>query len=98
MSLPPTLASLSGTTCIVIDGQALVTALGKPTDKMTFGEYAETLAKRVYNMAEVYDKIDVAIDGYWKDSIKVGTRVKRKHGLQPARRRVESLAIPLPAN
>ena len=43
----PATVTLSRTTCLVIDGQALVMALGKPQDKMTFGDYAETFAKTI---------------------------------------------------
>ena len=42
---PSTQITLTGTTLLVIDGQALVMTLGKPHGITTFGEYADVFVK-----------------------------------------------------
>ena len=58
--------------CLVIDGQALMTALGKPPDIKTFGDYANKFANAVFKMGAKYKRIDVVFDRYQSESIKAG--------------------------
>ena len=88
--------TLCGTSCLVIDGQALVMALGKLHGATTFGQYANVFIKSVFDMGISFDRIDVTFDRYQKDSIKSGTRMKRTHGNRPIRRVIESRSTPLP--
>ena len=74
---PPTI-SLDGPSCLLIDGQALVMALSKPPNIKTFGKYAKTFAAAVYKIGATFQKIDVTFDRYRPESIKAGTRTKRK--------------------
>ena len=94
---PPT-ATLHGPSCLLIDGQALVMALGKPSNISTFGEYAKTYAEVVYKMGTTFQRIDVTFDRYKPESIKAGTRTKRKKGKRPVRRQIESATVPLPSD
>ncbi|KAK5890826.1 hypothetical protein CesoFtcFv8_014309 [Champsocephalus esox] len=64
--------------CLAIDGQALVMALGKPPDTTTFGDYANKFAETVLKMGEKYQRVDVAFDRYHDKYIKAGTRRKCK--------------------
>ena len=50
--------------CLIIDGQALVMALGKPPDIRTFGDYANIFVSTVFNMGANYQRIDVVVDRY----------------------------------
>ena len=44
---------------LLIDGEALVVALGKPPDIRTFGDYANIFASTVFKMGANYQRIDV---------------------------------------
>ena len=54
--------------CLLIDGQALVMALGKQTDIATFGQYADTFTNTVFRMGANYGRIDVVFDRYQQES------------------------------
>ena len=94
---PPTV-ELDGPSCLLIDGQALVMALGKPSNINTFGEYANMFANAVFRMGARFQRIDVTFDRYRTESIKTGTRVKRKKGHRPVRRQIENQLVPLPSD
>ena len=61
---------VTGRSTLVIDGQALVMALGRPTECNTFDDLADRFLKAVL----VCDRIDVAFDRYRETSIKCATR------------------------
>ena len=85
--------------CLLIDGQALVMALGKPPDVKTFGDYANKFADTVFMMGAKYQRIDVVFDRYQSESIKAGTRTKRKQRHRPVRRKIENQSsVPLPSD
>ena len=94
----PARVTLSGTTSLVIDDQALVMALGKPPGVTTFGEYADVFMKSVFDIGVGFDRIDVtkSFGRYQQDSIKAGTRMERTHGIHPVRRVIENESVPLP--
>lgn len=88
------------TSSLVLDGQALVVAFGKPSEAKTFGDYADRFVSHVLKIGLKFDRIDVTFDSY-KDtdtSIKDGTRGKRKKKSRPIRRLVENREVPLPSN
>ena len=85
--------------CLLIDGQALVMALGKPTDIATFGQYADTFTNTVFRMGANFGRIDVVFDRYQQESIKTGTRTKRNQRHRPVRRMMENdPLVPLPSD
>ena len=92
----PEQVTLTGNTCLVIDGQALVMALGKPSGITTFGEYADAFVNSVFAMGKKFERVDVTFDRYQQDSIKTGTRMKRTRGSRPIRRVIENQNVPLP--
>ena len=92
----PANIKITGTASLVIDGQALVMALGKPPGVSTFGNYADVFMKSVLDMGAEFDRIDLVFDRYDQASIKAGTRKKRTRGIQPVRRVIESDSVPLP--
>ena len=49
---------------MLIDGQALVMALGKPPDIRTFGDYTNIFASTVFKMGANYQRMDVVFDRY----------------------------------
>ena len=95
----PATVILDEPSCLLIDGQALVMALGKPPDIITFGDYANIFASTVFNMGANYQRIDVVFDRYQDESIKAGTRTKRKQRHRPVRRQIENnSSVPLPSD
>ena len=86
--------------CLLIDGQALVMALGKPQGIKTFGDFANIFTETVFKMgAKYHQRIDVVFDRYLDESIKSGTRVKRKQRHRPVRRKIENdSTVPLPSD
>ena len=73
---------------LLIDGQALVMALGKPPDIRTFGDYANIFDSTVFKMGANYQRIDVIFDRYQDESIKAGPRTKCKQRHRPVRRKI----------
>ena len=86
-------------TCMVIDGQSFVVALGKPKGAKTFADLAKVFTKNVFNHAkDNCTRIDVVFDRYDKVSIKSSTRDKRRTGRRPVRRVIDNGDVPLPQN
>ncbi|WAR24223.1 P52K-like protein [Mya arenaria] len=85
-------------TAIVIDGHAMIQALGKPDGCVTFGEYADVFVQcvlRYFNTTT--HRIDVAFDRYiGKSSIKASARSKRSGNRRPIRRMITGPDVPLP--
>ena len=82
---------------MLIDGQALVVALGKPqnTHLGTFGDYASLFLNVVFGYGKNFARIDILFDRYNDLTIKEGTRVTRKKG-KTIRRVIENPNVPLP--
>ena len=72
INIPSELPEADMKTCVLIDGHALIKALGKPNGCQTFGEYADAF----FNVVRCY--FNVVFDRYiGEDSIKASTRAKR---------------------
>ncbi len=69
--------------CLVIDGQPLVIAVGKPQGAVTFGDLADTFVLSVLQEGANYERIDVVFDRYRDETIKVGTRSRRTQTVRP---------------
>ena len=63
--------------CLIIDGQALMVALGKPENAQTFGDLAETYVSTVMKSGANYQRIDTVFDRYREETIKGTTRTRR---------------------
>ena len=85
-----------GQSCLVIDGQALVRALGRLAKCVTFGDYANEFVHSVTTMGSQFKRIDVTFDRYDDPSIKDGTRSVRAKGIKLIRRIIDSPNVPLP--
>ena len=81
---------------LVIDGQALVMALGRSTECNTFDDLPDRFLKAVLVCGKDYDQIDVAFDRYRETSIKCATRKKHSRGHAPIQRVIEDGTVPLP--
>ena len=64
---------VTGRSTLVIDGEALAMALGRPTECNTFDDLADRSLKAVLLCGKDYDRIDVAFEGYRETSIKCPT-------------------------
>ena len=84
--------------CLIIERQALINALRKPQDAVTFGDYADIYVQTVLTSGQNSQRIDVAFDRYRDDTIKAGTRTRRTQAARPIRKVIESRDVPLPNN
>ncbi|KAG1652112.1 WD repeat-containing protein WRAP73 [Nymphon striatum] len=88
-------------TCLLIDGAALIQAIGKPAKAQTFEdlsvEFCNSVLKR---FGPVYSRVDLLFDRYQDLSIKSGTRSKRSVAgkVKPIRRVISSKDVKLPSN
>ncbi|KAG1661763.1 hypothetical protein GQR58_021271 [Nymphon striatum] len=88
-------------TCLLIDGAALIQAIGKPAKAQTFEdlsvEFCNSVLKR---FGSVYSRVDLLFDRYQDLSIKSGTRSKRSEAgkVKPIRRVISSKDVKLPSN
>ena len=79
LQVPPEVPEVDKKTCVIIDGHALIQALGKPVGCQTFGEYADVFVKTVTrHFGQHTTRVDVVFDRYiGESSIKAVTRSKR---------------------
>ncbi|KAG1693201.1 hypothetical protein GQR58_007155 [Nymphon striatum] len=88
-------------TCLLIDGAAIIQAIGKPAKAQTFEdlsvEFCNSVLKR---FGPVYSRVDLLFDRYLDLSIKSGTRSKRSEAgkVKPIRRVISSKDVKLPSN
>jgi uncharacterized protein YdcH (DUF465 family) len=82
---------------LIIDGQALVVAQGNIERKTckTFGDFSTVFMNAVFRYGSPFERIDLVFDRYDQQSIKAGTRTKRKRSM-PIRRVIEHRDVPLP--
>ena len=83
---------------LIIDGQALVVAIGKPAALITFGDLVNTFVQAVLNAGAFFNRIDVVFDRYYKVSIKSATRTRCSQGTRPIKRVIENVNVPMPSN
>ena len=66
-------------TCTIIDGMAAVQSFANSPGAKTFGEWSDRFLRHVtYHFSDSCTRVDVLFDRYVKNSIKGGTRDKRK--------------------
>lgn len=96
-----TLPSSDLSTCAIIDGQALVQAVGKPNEA-TFGDLSDAFTSAAFsNLRKIPQctRVDIAFHRYMKGSIKSGTRTKRAVAKsKPICRIIDDPSVPLPDN
>ena len=86
-------------TCFIIDGQALVQAIGKPFGAKSFGNLADVFNATVFShFNQQCQRIDVVFDRYRNTSIKSGARTRREGQVRSIRRKIDSRNIPFPTN
>ncbi|KAG1656012.1 hypothetical protein GQR58_024202 [Nymphon striatum] len=87
---------LDGSSCLVVDGQAAVVALGKPENVDNFGQFGDAFVKHISDAGQHFNRVDVTFDRYHDSSIKEGTRDKRSKTTRPIGRIIESRDVPVP--
>ena len=60
----PESITLEGRSALLIDGFALVAALGKPHEAKTFGDFADCYVNAVLQKSSKYQRVDVLFDRY----------------------------------
>ena len=97
ISTPPHVA-VTGSASLVIDGQALINAIGKPSGAKTFFEYSTVFMQNVLSIGSSFQRVDIVFDRYFSKSIESTTRKRRRQGHRPIRRIIEDGSVPLPNN
>ena len=92
----PRATPIAGRSTLVVDGQALVMALGRPSDCNTIDDLGDKFVKAVLASGKDFYRIDVTFDRYRETLIKCTTRKKRSRGHAPIRRIIEDGSVPLP--
>ena len=82
--------------CLIIDGQALLVALGKPPGAVNFGDLADIFVETILRKGSQYQRIDIVFDRYREQTIKGTTRKRRAKAARPIRRCIEGRHVPLP--
>ena len=94
---PVELPATSSLTCLLIDGHALIQALGKPTKCKTFDAYANKFKETVEGyFSSSVTGVDVVFDQYRDMSIKSGTRTERLGQKKPIRKVISRGDLALP--
>ena len=85
-------------TCVLIDGQGVIQALGKPHGCYTFGDLADVIMATVTrHFGEHTTRVDVVFDRYiMEDFIKAITRQKCVGKKKPIRKLNDGQHVPLP--
>ena len=96
INCPETIDLHVESSCLIIDGQALVVGIGKPVDAVTFGDLGDTFVSYVLKAGSRYQRVDLVFNRYRDESIKSKTRVRRAKTARPIRRLVETRDVPLP--
>ena len=84
--------------CLILDGQAVVVAIGKPAGAHTFGDLADVFIEHVLVSGKCFKTIYVTFDRYIDNSTKSGTRKNRSRKARPIRKIVDGRTVPLPQN
>jgi hypothetical protein len=95
---PEAIELYQGSSCLIVDGQALAVALGRPDKALTFGDLADIYVSTVLKLGLKYQRIDVVFDRYRDESIKGATRTRRSKSARAIRRSIENRDVPLPVN
>jgi hypothetical protein len=83
--VPEAIQLHESSSCLIIDGRALIVGFGKPADARTFGDLADTYVKTVLKSGLRYQRIDVIFNRCRKQTIKSTTRVRRSKAARPIR-------------
>ena len=82
--------------CLLIDGQALVFSLGRSKEFVNFGQIADNFISSILQQGYLHDRIDVVFDRYREKSIKNNTRNRRTLKHRPIRKHIDSRCVILP--
>lgn len=63
VTCPPEL-TLEGDSTLIIDGFALVAAIGKPEKAKTFGDFSDVFVSATLNKGAAYKRVDIVFDRY----------------------------------
>ena len=92
----PRAIELGGSAGLLIDGLALVSAIGRSSGAQTCGDFAESFQAAALQAGSRYQQIHVVFDRYREASIKSGTRERRTKSTRHIRRVIEDGSVPLP--
>ena len=94
----PATVDLEGDSALVIDGFALIAAVGKPEKAKTFGDLSDVFVSTVLSKGTAYKRVDMVIDRYREKSIKASTRTRQSRNVRAIWRIIEDQSVPLPSN
>ena len=96
IACPATIDLEGQPSCLVIDGQARIMAIGKPASAKTCDDLADVFTVSVLQCGRSYAGMDVVFDRCREESIKARTRTQRTKTSRPIRRIVEGRHVPFP--
>ena len=92
----PRVTPIAGKSTLIVNGQALVMALGRPSDCNTFEDLGDKFVKAVLASGKDFDRIGVTFGRYRVTSIKCATGKKHSRGHVPIRIIIEDGSVLLP--
>ena len=91
------LPASSNPICPIVDGPALIQAIGKPEHARTLQDLGNVFVKNIFAKLHYgYSRVDVLFDRYQKTSITDGTHANRVGSSQPIRWKIDSGTVKLP--
>jgi len=95
---PANIPSLQEPSALIIDGHAMIQAMGKPSHCRTFADLGRTYHERIVKLFhQSFTRIDIVFDRYiGTGSIKSATRSKRGQKKRPIRKIIDRGDVPLP--
>lgn len=87
----------SSPNCLLVDGPALIQAIGKSEHARTFHDLGNAFVKNILaNFMSEYSRVDVLFDRYQETSIKDRTRANRAGTSQTIRRKIDLGTVKFP--
>ena len=92
----PRVTPIARKSTLIVNGQALVMALGRPSDCNTFEDLGDKFVKAILASGKDFDRIGMTFGRYRVTSIKCATGKKHSRGHVPIRRIIEDGSVLLP--
>ena len=92
----PWVMPVAGRSMLVVDGQALVMVIGKPSECHTFDDLGDKFVKALLASGKDFHRKDVTFDRY-RETSRLSARLERSsRGHAPIRRVIKDCLVPLP--
>ena len=89
----PSEIELQGSPCLLIDGLALVSAIGRPSGAQIFGDFPDSFQAAFLQAGSCYQQSHFIFDGYQEYFIKSGMSKRRTKSTCPIRRVIDKTSL-----